>query len=440
MRILLAVHHFPPNFTGGAEWEAYRIASNLINHSHQVQVLSVERVINSKKNTLSWEDDFYKDVPVRRLFLEMSSAYGEFTSWEYDNPLIGQHIEKLITEFKPDVFHLISGYLLTGRCLRVAKELNIPTVLSLEDFWFLCRRITMLRSDGKLSTLPIDPVVCAQCIGEEKATYKFLGEKFPGIMKTYWKSQKSAIGLFKDRKAFSIETLNDVDVIISRSHFLQDFHIRAGVDKNRIVLSRQGLNIENVHPEKKEPTRDKGKLRIGYLGQIAPVKGVHILIKSLQMIDDPHIELKIYGNEAAFPEYSAQLRKISEKDTRIQFSGKYLHDALFQVMQGLDIVVVPSLWYENSPNVILEAFITNTPVIASDMGGMAELVKHKENGLLFKVGDIKDLTVQIQSLLDDPSLLNRLKRGIGPVKSIATEVDELEKIYHSVIEEKAACV
>lgn len=178
MRVLLAIHHFPPNHTGGAEWEAFRIASNLINRSHQVQVICVERLVNSKKNTLSWEDDLYKDVPVRRLSLEMESAYGEFTRLEFDNLLVGQHIKKLITEFKPDVFHLVSGYLLTGRCLRVAREMKIPTVLSLMDLWFLCRRITMLRSDGKLSHLPIEPVVCAQCIGEEKTVYRFFGEKF----------------------------------------------------------------------------------------------------------------------------------------------------------------------------------------------------------------------------------------------------------------------
>lgn len=253
-------------------------------------------------------------------------------------------------------------------------------------------------------------------------------------MKTYWKNQKSAIRLFKERLAFSIETLNnDVNVIIARSYFLQDFHIRAGVDKNKIVLSRQGLDLDNFHLKKNKPDLVKVKFRIGYIGQIAPIKGVHILIKSIGMIKDPNIELNIYGNEAAFPQYSAELRQMSENDPRVNFLGQFSHEEFCKVMQGIDILVVPSLWYENSPNVILEAFITCTPVIASNLGGMAELVKHKENGLLFNPGDAKDLAVQIQSLIENPNLVDHLIKGIGSVKSITTEMDELEKIYHSVV-------
>jgi len=432
MRILFAVHHFPPNYTGGAEWEAYRIASHLINRSHQVQVLCVEQVTNSKSEDLTWEDDIYQDVPVRRLFLKMSSAYGEFTKWEFDNPLVGRHLEKLISEYKPDVFHLMSGYLLTGRCLRAAKALNIPTVLSLMDFWFLCRRITMLRSDGELSDLPIDPVVCAQCIGEEKKGYQLLGRIFPKAMRFYWKRRKSTIQLFKERQAFSIDTLNNVNVIISRSQFFLDFYAHAGVNKNRMVLSRQGFDIEKFSPESKKPEQAGGKLRIGYMGQIAPVKGVHILIKAVGMVENPNIELNIFGNEKAFPDYSNQLRRLAKNDLRVHFLGLFNHEDLYEAMQGLDILVVPSLWYENSPNVILEAFATHTPVIASNLGGMAELVKHNENGLLFPAGDVYSLAGQIKSLLEAPGLIEQLRKGVEPVKSVESEMDELEKIYASV--------
>jgi glycosyltransferase involved in cell wall biosynthesis len=433
MRVLLAVHHFPPNYTGGAEWEAYRIASRLIDRSHQVQVLCVENVTNGKKESISWEDDFYKGVPVRRLFLNMKFAFGEFTSWEFDNPLIGQMLNEFLLEYKPDIFHLMSGYILTGRCLRVAKELNIPTVLSLMDFWFLCRRITMLRSDGKLSGLPISPVVCAQCIGEEKKEYKLLGKIFPKMMELYWKGRKSVIRLFEERQAFSLDTLNSVDVIISRSKFMLDFYIRAGVKKNRLVLSRQGQDIDNIQVENSILNEDSRKLRIGYLGQIAPVKGIHILINALGLIKDKDVKLFVYGNESAFPQYSGQLRQLAKEDSRIEFVGQFRRDELRKVMQGLDVIVVPSLWYENSPNVIQEAFMYRVPVIASDLGGMAELITHKENGLLFQPGDIIGLADQIKLLFESPDLLGRLKRGIEPVKTVETEINELERIYASVL-------
>ena len=213
---------------------------------HQVQVLCVESVINCNKENITWEDNQYQRIPVRRLFLEMRNASGEFTTNEFDNRLVGHFLHDYFLDIKPDIFHQLSGYLLTGRCLKVAKELKIPTVLSLEDFWFLCRRITMLRSDGKLSDLPINPVKCAQCVGEEKKVYQMLGKVFPGLMKLYWKSFKQATQLFEERSTFCLGTLNQVDIIISRSEFMRNFYTQFGVDKDRIILSRQGQDIDSV--------------------------------------------------------------------------------------------------------------------------------------------------------------------------------------------------
>jgi glycosyltransferase involved in cell wall biosynthesis len=433
MKILLAVHHFPPSFTGGAEWEAYRIAYHLMNRSHQVRVLCVEQVTNSHKNIISWKDDFYKGIPVRRLFLTMNFTYGEFTRFEFDNPLIAEHIKEFLQEYCPDIFHLISGYLMTGSSLRVIQEKGIPTILSLMDFWFLCRRITLYRSDGRLSRPPIQAENCVQCIGEEKTGYNFLGKMFPNIMAQYWKGQKSHIRLFEDRRLFLINTLNNVNVIISRSRFMKEIYEKEGVDPERIILSRQGLDIGHFQNNDLDDIRHNEKLRIGYSGQIAPVKGVHLLIKAVKLIRDPRLEVKIYGNETSFPKYTEQLKQMAKNDSRIQFAGMFSREDLVNVMKNLDVLVVPSVWYENSPNVILEAFATHTPVIASDMGGMAELVKHQENGLLFKLGDAEALAEQLSLLIDDPTLLRRLRSGIEPVKSIENEIDDLEKILYSLV-------
>ncbi len=434
MKILLAVHHFPPNFTGGAEWEAYRIAFHLMNRSHQVRVLCVEQVTNSQENTILWKDDFINGIPVRRLFLTMNSSNGEFTRDEFDNPLIAEHIKEFLQEYCPDIFHLISGYLMTGSSLRVIQEKGIPTILTLMDFWFLCRRITLYRSDGRLSQPPIHAENCVQCIGEENTGYNFLGKMFPMIMAQYWKGQKSHIRLFEDRMRFLINTLNSVDVIISRSRFMKEIYEDEGVEPERIILSRQGLDIGHFQNNNLDEIRLNEKLRIGYSGQIAPVKGVHILIKAVKLIRDPRLEVKIYGNVTSFPKYTEQLMQMAKNDSRIQFAGMFSREDLVNVMNNLDVIVVPSLWYENSPNVILEAFATQTPVIASDMGGMAELVKHQENGLLFKIGDAEALAEQLSLLIDDPTLLGCLRRGIEPVKSIENEIDDLEKIYNSLVD------
>jgi glycosyltransferase involved in cell wall biosynthesis len=127
MKIAMAVHHFPPRYTGGAEWRAYRTAAALQARGHEVCVVCIERVDTGPDGSVAWEDDTYDGIAVRRLSFNLAAAPDSFR-WEYDNPWIAQHLRELLSEHGPDVFHLIGGYLMSGRALRVAHRLGIPTV------------------------------------------------------------------------------------------------------------------------------------------------------------------------------------------------------------------------------------------------------------------------------------------------------------------------
>jgi glycosyltransferase involved in cell wall biosynthesis len=370
---------------------------------------------------------------VRRLFINLSSAPDPFR-WEYDNPWIGQHLEKFLVEHRPDVFHLISGYLMSGRALQVAYQLGLPTVLTLTDFWFLCPRISMLRSNGEISTLPIDPATCARCLGEEKRRYRLPGRIAPNLMNAFWRLQTDKINQIEARMTFLRQTLNKVDAIISPSQFLRSVFIEAGVAPERIIFSRQGRDFPDLSPETVEKSPSV-ELRVGYLGQIAWHKGVHTLFEAVRQISDARLMVRAYGDTAPFPKYAERLRRLLVEDKRLKLAGVYHRHEVSQVFHDLDVIVVPSLWYENSPNTILEAFAHRTPVIASNLGGMAELVHDEENGLLFAPGDVKSLARQLQRLLDNPDLLSSLRAGIGPVKGVAQEIDELELIYQNVVKD-----
>jgi glycosyltransferase involved in cell wall biosynthesis len=107
-----------------------------------------------------------------------------------------------------------------------------------------------------------------------------------------------------------------------------------------------------------------------------------------------------------------------------------------RILSGLDVLVVPSRWYENQPGVILEAFAAGVPVVATDVRGMSEFVKHEQNGLLFELENEKDLAWQLRRLAEEPGLIERLRNGIAPVKTVREDVDELEKLYKSLLEKK----
>ena len=429
MKILIAVHHFPPHFTGGAEWEAYHVAAELLARGHQVRVVCVEDVNHGPADGGSWVDDEYQGLPVRRLSFNRALA-PDPVRMEYDNAWIGRHIDQLLAEFKPDVFHLFSGYLITARPIWLAAARGIPAVVTLEDFWFLCPRITMLRSDGTLSTLPINPFTCARCLAQEKRRFQILDNAAPGLMQSYWRLQKKSAQQIADRDEFLAASLKKANAIISRSQFLADMYIQAGAPAEKFVVSRQGLDFLS-RPVRKEKAAGS-PLRIGYLGQIAPHKGIHVLLAAIRSLPDAPVDVNIYGDLNRFPSYAERLKRIISGDARITLAGSFNGaDEEFKVLSSLDAIVVPSTWYENSPNVILEAFACGIPVIASNLGGMAELVQHGKNGLLFETGNAQDLARQVMRLITEPALLPALRQGIGPVRKVTQDVDEVEKVYQA---------
>lgn len=430
LKIMLAVHHFPPHFTGGAEWRAYRTAAALRARGHQVQVVCVEQIDAGPAEGVSWNDDTFNQIPVRRLSFNLASAPDSF-QWEYDNPWIGDHLTTLLQQERPDVFHLVSGYLISARALQVARQLNIATVVTLTDYWFLCRRISMLRSNGKVCNLPLDPVTCARCLGEEKRRYRLPGQIAPALMQAFWHLQTNEINKFEKRKVFLEQTLKEVNAIISPSQHLRSVYLAAGIPAEQIIFSRQGHEFPHLTPELLEKTPSH-YLRVGYLGQIAWHKGVHHLFEAVQQHPNLPLVVWAYGNVSHFPEYVTHLRQLIDSDKRLILAGTYPRESLSQVLRNLDVIVVPSLWVENSPNAILEAFAHRTPVIASNQGGMAELVNHEHNGLLFNAGDTSSLGNQLKRLVEEPDLLATLRAGISPVKSITEEMEELEGIYHKI--------
>jgi glycosyltransferase involved in cell wall biosynthesis len=102
-------------------------------------------------------------------------------------------------------------------------------------------------------------------------------------------------------------------------------------------------------------------------------------------------------------------------------------------MTNLDWVVVPSVWWENSPLVIQESFHFRRPVICSDIGGMAEKVKHGVNGLHFRAGDARSLADTIRTAAGTPGLWERLREGIQPVHPMTTHVATLTEIYNALL-------
>jgi glycosyltransferase involved in cell wall biosynthesis len=180
-------------------------------------------------------------------------------------------------------------------------------------------------------------------------------------------------------------------------------------------------------------------IRFGYIGQITPIKGLHILLSAFTTdLFDGQATVSIYGNyhnESAYTDRLLSSFKGREKS--ITFCGGFSHDQLGKVLSEIDVLIVPSQWQENNPRVIQEAFASKTPVVASNVGGIVEFVKHDVNGLLFERSNEEDLSRQMYRFINEPGLFQRLRTGINPVKNIETEVEELLVIYEELTTAKS---
>jgi glycosyltransferase involved in cell wall biosynthesis len=433
MKILIAVHHFPPTFGGGAEWRAYRTARGLQEAGHQVRVVCVDSVTWGDGQTLEHTTTSYDGVDVRRLSFNLEQATDPFL-WSYCNPLVGEYVSGLLDELKPDLMHLISGYLMSGSTVDAAVEVGVPVVLTLTDYWFLCPRITLVRSDNSLCTTPADPLACALCIRNEKRRYR-LPDRLTGgavghALSLIWKHTNDAlIAALSARKSYLFSLFRQIDTVISPSKFLKELFESNGISTRRFIHMRQGLDLSNWGDTQVPPRNSR--LRFGYIGQIARHKGVDTLVDAFKKLraGDQAPRLTLYGDHEQFPRFTRQLRKQVANRSDIVFAGRFEYSSIGRIHDSIDVLVVPSVWYENSPNVILEAYASRTPVVVSRLGGMAELVAHGESGFHFEAGNAQDLASVLQRFVDQPRLAETLGRGSPAVKTVNEEVEELIQVY-----------
>ena len=173
-------------------------------------------------------------------------------------------------------------------------------------------------------------------------------------------------------------------------------------------------------------------LRIGYVGTIVWHKGVHVLVDAVRPLPPQAYELRIFGDRAVAPDYVADLERRAV-GLPVRFMGAVDRDRIADAYGGVDVLVVPSLWPENSPLVVREAFMAGKPVVAARIGGLGDLVAHDVNGLLYEPRSTAALTEALRSLLGDSSRRDALARGIPAVKSMAVHSREWEAIYTDLL-------
>jgi len=319
-----------------------------------------------------------------------------------------------LEKMQPDIIHFHHTMRIGLEALQIAKQVlpNVKIFYTLHEYIFICNRDgQMVRTKNNELCSEYAPSRCHQC--------------FPDISPAE----------FKMREIFIKSHLEHVDKFISPSKFLSDRFITWGIPAEKMQVLENGRKVTPPAPFRNLGKGEKRNV-FGYFGQINPYKGATLALKAAKYLveqDFTDFRLEIFGNVEMQPdEFKKSFFKMIDKySNNIGFHGKYKNADVPELIKQVDWTIVPSTWWENSPLVIQEAFMHKRPIIASDIGGMAEKVEDKVTGLHFQARSEISLARTIKAAVEDEGLWQKLVDNIGPRLSLEECALEHLKIYNN---------
>jgi glycosyltransferase involved in cell wall biosynthesis len=420
LRVLYVVHNHPTLHPGGAEAYALELYEAM-REAPQVEPVLLARIgSNVARQRVAHPGTPFSSVnddPNQHFVFTETEHFDFFTLTSRDKALYTRHLTDFLLAHRPDVVHLqhthFIGLDLLTQIRRVLPEAAI--VYTLHEFLPICHRDgQMVRTFNNELCGESSPRRCHEC--------------FPQI------SEQS----FFLRQRFVKGHFENVDRFIAPSAQLMDKYLRWGIEPERIEVEEYGRRPPAVRAP--APQQTKSPVNIGFFGQLSYFKGGKLMLEAMSLLDedvDAHLWLHGANLELQSQEFQDEFATMHEAlRGRVTFRGPYDHGELPKLMADLHWVLVPSIWWENSPLVIQEAFFHGRPIICSDVGGMAEKVRDGVDGMHFRVGDAHSLARAIETATSGPRLWRSLHDRIREPHSMDAHVAHLMDMYGNLIEQR----
>ena len=459
MRVLIVVHGFPPRAQGGAEIYAHAQAVALARGGDDVLVLTREQDTTRPEYVVRRE---------RRDGLEIAWINNTFAQSQsfadtYRNDRIGAVAAAIIDGFTPDVAH---AHHLTCLSTTIVDELwlrGVPVLYTLHDYWLICHRGQLLDLDLRVCAGP-EAGGCERCLGAAGsapaaafAARSWAGHivrRLPAAIANPLQAaarrvvaRTAAPEQSREASEARLQHMRELTTRISHflapSRFMRDRFVAFGVDPAKITVSEYGCDGSAVGRPSSDvgrPFRASSPLRLGFLGSLMVSKAPHVLLEACEGLPAGAVTVDLFGEPVDYhgdDRYRSRLAPLLDRPW-VRVHDKLPHDGVDMAYAQIDALVVPSIWLENSPLVIREAFLAGVPVVASRTGGIPETVTDNVNGLLFTPGDVEDLRRALRRLIDEPDLLPRLARGIPAVRTLADDVSATRQRYVDAVSRTAA--
>ena len=461
LAVLFVVHGFPPDTWAGTEVYTLELARQLARRGHRVSVLARAPLAPGDEPWRIRAEDF---DGLRVLRVPTDIDYKRVRA-SYASERAERLFRDLLERERPDVVHFQHLLHLSAALPAVARAAGVPSVLTCNDYWGLCARVQLIRPDGRRCE-ENQGLGCFWCLKNKaparvEAARRWLGAAAPVAAVARAGLERLGVDLdrpipnpgppgsklarrmvdfegVRTRQDFVLSGYAAADLLVAPSRFLREKYLASGAfDPECFVYSDYGMRpvsgagSSGAVREGSRGPRTRGPLRVGFVGSLVWYKGVDVLLEAFLRLEPGLAELAVHG--AFDPEgdaHHAELARLA--GPAVTFHGRFENRRLGEIHAGLDVLVVPSVWFENSPITIHEAFQYGTPLVTSDIGGMAELVE-SGGGLAFRAGDPGDLARVLGELAREPDRLDELRRGAPPVKSIEDDARDFEYRYRQLV-------
>lgn len=439
------MHCFFPAHFYGTETYTLQLAKNLQALGHEPIVVSAIFPGEQKnERVVDWYD--YDGIPV--YCIDKNHYPNTRVKDTYYQPEISGVLDRLLEEIRPDLIHVTHLINHTGVLLEVAASRNIPLVATFTDFFGFCYNNKLEAADGTLCNGPNPSRSnCLAChlhavskapaasrfqrlAGAGAVTYPFASlltslVKVPGFRTNRW------AGLVLDiarRPDILGSAYSNYRAAITPTKFLRDAYAANG-----FTLPMHDIHFGVDVPRSRKPLKNRDQpIRFGFIGQIAPHKGVDILIDAFCQLPKGKAELHIYGPEDQDLVYMRSLRE-KARDYQVSFHGTFPKEQIVRVFADVDLLVIPSRWYENSPLVLLNSLASHTPVIVSNVAGMTEFIEEGRNGFTFERGSAFKLAAVMRSLVDEPDLVPSMSEQTDYLVTTRTMTEAVLSVYETVL-------
>lgn len=387
MRILIA-HNFYGDHVADGEGNVFKAeAEMLANQGHTVRTFSRT---NAEVNSYS--------------LIQKIKAFWNL-SWSQDSY---DKISKEIESFKPDIMHVHNYFFqLSPSIFKAAKDQGIPTVVSCHNYALATPCALYLR-DGK---------PCEKCVN--KNPWRLIWHRCynNSLLRSIARYRTHYLSRKKNRWT------DYIGGFIVLTKFGLQKHIESGLDPKRIFIKPNFIR----DPLGKGEQIQSGNGAI-FIGRLSNEKGIQTLIKSWETINYP---LTIIGKGPL------QQMVAEAGNKNINYLGQLSHKSIFEELRKSAFVVFPSICYEAFPLVILEGFAMGKPIVASNIGAMAEIIEDGKTGIHFRPGDADDLAAKVKSLIQTPEQITKMALAVRQeYQNKYTEQKNYEKhmeIYQSIL-------